>query len=494
MMAPAMPDGADETPGGPPSGRSGPAAPTDRQRWAGPLTITDRELFARLGWFTHVRWAFGVFCLLMLLLSWHVLDVRFRVADGQRTMGPAVEVVLVIFLYNALFTFVVRMIRDRQRITRRLIEGLALAQVMCDLAALTALAHFTGGVDNHFVLLILVPIVIVSELLPRPLAFAAAAAAVGLFNLLAWGEQQGWIPHVHVESAGGRPGPLANLYAQPAHVLHVTAAVSATVFAAVFVATTIAARLRAREGELENAYRQLHRTDEAKGFFMRRAEHEIRAPLAAIQSILDAIAAEPETLSDAQRRRLRRAKARSQALRELVGDLRRYSRLRADQQLFQTRTVCFSDVVIDTVDLFAKQAEARGVALASAVSPTWLEGNEEMLRELVTNLVSNAVQYTPAGGRIDAALQRYGDVAALHVADTGIGLSDEAAGRLFEEFYRAPQAKEVFPDGTGLGLAIVRRIVEAHHGSIDARRRPEGGTIFTVLLPNATGPDDTEPA
>ncbi|HUU58834.1 MAG TPA: HAMP domain-containing sensor histidine kinase [Phycisphaerae bacterium] len=448
----------------------------------GALTITDRELFDRLGWFTHVRWAFGMFCLLLLLASWHVLGVRFRIADGPWTMGPAVEVVLILFLYNAMFTFLGRALREKTRITRKLIATIALAQIFCDLVAISALIHYTGGVNNAFLLLILVPIAIVSELLPRRLAYAAAGAAAVLIHALAWGENQGLLEHVHVELAGAAALP-ADLHADAFHVLHVTTALTVTIFAMVFVTTTIAARLRAREAELGDAYDTLYLTDEAKGFFMRRAEHEIRAPLAAIHSILDAIAAQPQSLTDAQLRLIDRAKERAKGLRQLVSDMRRYSRLRSTRAFFETRNLCFSDLVIDTVDLFAKQAEARRIALDSSVTPTWVEGEEERLRELVTNLVSNAVQYTPPGGRVDVELNQQGRHAVLTVKDTGIGISEKAKARLFDEFYRSPEAKNVFPDGSGLGLAIAKRVVEMHHGRIEAGSRPEGGAVFTVHLP-----------
>ena len=449
----------------------------------GALTITDRELFERLGWFTHVRWVFGAFCLLMLLIGWHVFGVRFRVDNAPATVQLAVHVVLVVFLYNAVFTFLVRIVRDRGRITRKLIESIGLGQIVCDLIALTALVHYTGGVENAFILLALVPVAIVAELLSRGLAYATAAAAAILLNALAWGEQQLLLPHVHLVFPGGGAGP--GRYTDPVHVLHVTAALTVTIFAVVFITTTIAARLRAREAELENAYDELFRTDEAKGLFMRRAEHEIRAPLAAIHSILDALVVDPGALTDAQVRLVGRAKDRTHALRNLVGDLRRYSRLRSGESIFQPRDVCFSDIVIDTVDLFAEQAQSRQLALDSSVTPTWLHGDQEMLRELVTNLVANAVQYTPPGGRVDVTLRHDGKGSVLEVKDTGIGIAAEDKERLFEEFFRATRAKEVFPDGTGLGLAITRRIVRMHRGQIEADSGPRGGTVFTVRLPMA---------
>ena len=102
---------------------------------------------------------------------------------------------------------------------------------------------------------------------------------------------------------------------------------------------------------------------------------------------------------------------------------------------------------------------------------------------MVTNIVTNAIQYTPRGGRIEIELAIEGSSAVLRVTDTGIGISKPARAKLFEEFYRSPEARKHFPDGTGLGLAITRRIVELHHGRIEVHSPPEGGTVFFVRLP-----------
>jgi len=459
----------------------------------GGLTTTDRELFDRLAWFTHVRWAFGAFSLIALLVSWYALGLRLRMHDGTRSMFPAVRAVLIIFLYNALFVFLGRVLRARRQITRRLIESMALGQFFCDLGAIAALMHYTGGVENSFVVIILVPIAIVTELLPQGLAYATAAVAALLLNLLAWGEQQGVLPHVSVERAGGASiyADAARIHADPLHVFHVTGAITVTIFAIVFVASTIAARLRAREAELEGAHLRLRRADEVKGFFMRKAGHEMRAPLAAIHSILDAITQAPNRLSDEQQVLIGRARHRARAMIELVNDLLKVSRLRDGEEVLKAARVCLGRIVANTVELMRKRAEGAGLELRCAAGEVWLDGDEELLRELVTNLVANAVQYTPPGGRVEVALEETGGQAVLTVADTGIGIAPADRERIFEEFFRSTAAKETFQNGTGLGLAIVKRIVQVHRGEIRADARDGGGTVFTVRLP--AGPPAAPP-
>jgi signal transduction histidine kinase len=459
------------------------SGPGDNSTAQDGLSLTERELFDRLAWFIHIRWFMGLLALMLLLVAWSILGVRFRQGAEEPRLSPAADAVLVIFLYNALFTFLQHIVSARRRITRPVIMALALGQIACDILAVCGLVHFTGGVENYFIILILLPLVIAAELLPVWLAYTAALAASALVHAMAYGELWGVLPHVSIVAGDpGAAGLLAGLHTDVLYVAQVTGALTAMMFMIVFIGSAIASRLRGREAQLEDAYRQLSDVDEAKGLFMRQAGHEMRSPLAAMFSILDAISGGADNLSDDHLRLIDRAKRRIRALMELVRDLRRYSWLRSPAAAQEMRMVCLEELVDAAVELFGPQAEARDVSLTAAAQPARVRGDEEMLREAVTNLVSNAIQYTPRGGRIEIDLAIEGTSAVLRVADTGIGVSDEARGQLFQEFYRSPEARKHFPDGTGLGLAITRRIVELHGGRIEVQSRPEGGTLFLIRL------------
>ena len=111
-------------------------------------------------------------------------------------------------------------------------------------------------------------------------------------------------------------------------------------------------------------------------------------------------------------------------------------------------------------------------------------GTEESLDAICHNLVENAVKYTPAGGQVTVSLARSGDEAQITVADTGIGIPQEVQEHLFEEFYRAPNARATAAVGTGLGLAIVKELVDRYRGRITVESAgPSQGATFTVFLP-----------
>ncbi len=142
-------------------------------------------------------------------------------------------------------------------------------------------------------------------------------------------------------------------------------------------------------------------------------------------------------------------------------------------------------LVDDVVAHARERAQARGLALNAhhpAGAATIVSGDAGLLRQLVGNLVDNALKFTSAGA-VDVTVARDGDRARIEVADSGPGIEPAAAERLFDRFFRGDPSHARTVEGTGLGLAIVRSIARVHHGTVAARPRPEGGSVFTVTLP-----------
>jgi heavy metal sensor kinase len=133
--------------------------------------------------------------------------------------------------------------------------------------------------------------------------------------------------------------------------------------------------------------------------------------------------------------------------------------------------------------LIATRADGTREIVLEANDPIVIHGDRERLRQLIWNLVENAVRYTPAGGTVTLALRRHGPVAELTVSDTGIGIAPEHLQHIFERFYRVDTSRSRALGGTGLGLSIVRQIAEAHGGQVRVRSIPGEGSTFTVALP-----------
>jgi signal transduction histidine kinase len=144
-------------------------------------------------------------------------------------------------------------------------------------------------------------------------------------------------------------------------------------------------------------------------------------------------------------------------------------------------------LVLEVVTHARERAERKGLVLAAHIAPDEIvvAGDHSLLRQLVNNLVDNAIKFTQAG-RIDVTLYAQRANAIVEVADTGIGVSAENAERLFDRFFRSDAAHSRIIEGTGLGLAIVRSIARVHSGTVSARPRPGGGSLFRLSLPNSS--------
>jgi two-component system phosphate regulon sensor histidine kinase PhoR len=140
---------------------------------------------------------------------------------------------------------------------------------------------------------------------------------------------------------------------------------------------------------------------------------------------------------------------------------------------------------------YEPQAVARELVLENLVddAPLRVHADEECLRQILGNLIDNAVKYTPAGGRVSIRCHPNGRMADIEITDTGIGIPAEHHAHLFERFYRVDKARSRELGGTGLGLAIVKHIVQAHGGRLEITSTLGEGTTVTVVLPAATADD-----
>ncbi len=234
------------------------------------------------------------------------------------------------------------------------------------------------------------------------------------------------------------------------------------------------------------AYRRLEELDQAKSRFVRLVAHELRSPLSAVQSLLDVvIAGYAGSVDEKGSEILERAERRVGFLLALVNDLLDLATGRADGLPRERSRVDLQALCERVVSLLQARAGQKGVALALTVEPAdyvrW--GSADQMERLLTNLVDNAVKYTPQGGEVRVSLRREGTDCLFGVADTGIGIPAEAIEHIFDEFYRAPNARALEKEGTGLGLAIAKQVALEHGGRIEVQSEVGAGTVFTVRLP-----------
>ena len=226
--------------------------------------------------------------------------------------------------------------------------------------------------------------------------------------------------------------------------------------------------------------------DRLKDEFVATVSHELRTPLTSLMGFLEMLReGEAGELTAEQDRFLSIVHRSSERLQRLVGDLLFVARLDAGGLHLQVEDgVSLGGVVADAVEAASADARAHDVALQlERNGEIPVRGDRERLGQLVSNLISNAVKFTPAGGSVTARVFAEDGIGVIEVEDTGIGIPKAEQDRLFQRFFRSSSATEQAIPGTGLGLAITRAIAEAHDGRITFRSEPGEGTCFRIEIP-----------
>ncbi len=449
----------------------------------------DDDLRQRAYWLVRLRWVAATAVACGTFVSARLFHLPVQEA-------PLYTIAVLLLLYNAaVLDLLNRLMKAGSEQSRRRTKNMIDVQISTDLIILTVLLHFSGGPENPLVLFFIFHVIIASILLSVWESFLQATLAISLFGVLLLLESTGLVPHYCL---GPQPPtaalghPFAALvshcrYEEPAYLAAQFGAFAVTVYLVVYMAGYIALRLRRAEEVQRQANQMLRQKDRIKDEYVAHLTHDIKGHLAAIQCCLGVAATDSLTGQAADF--VHRAYARTEKLTAFVRTLLRLTRLKLDGSA-ETEFFRMSDAVREAVEAAQLAAQEKALGLECEVSPAaaTIAGNAISLKEAITNLLLNAIKYTPAGGTISVRAEPQGESVIIEVADTGIGIPPDEQPRIFEEFYRASNARQREPEGDGLGLSLVKRIVELHHGTIRFASAPGLGTTFHIVLPLAVAP------
>ena len=264
----------------------------------------------------------------------------------------------------------------------------------------------------------------------------------------------------------------------------------------------IAEELARRCGQaIENArlHQEAQAAVKARDRFVSIASHELRTPIARVKGYAEMVLAshsDGDLTDEMLRRSLKRIDNAADRLALLVRDLLDVSKISAGNLPMRLRSVDMTELVGEVVGRYHEQLNGSGVLLLDLVgSPSVVTADPDRLEQVLTNLLDNAVKYSPDGAELRVRVQPKARGVLVEVQDRGIGLPPAAADRIFEPFSRASNAEDRQITGMGLGLYICRNIVEQHRGRIWARSEGEGhGTTISVWLPDAAAHSDAQAA
>ena len=459
-------------------------------------TPEETALMMRLRIFVNLRWLAVFAIVATTVLAYYVFDIEFPTL-------PVYIICLFIVSYNVFFYYQIKRLSwEKPGLVIQRANFYSNLNIIVDIVTLTLLLHYSGGVENPFIFLYPIHAIAAGIVLPRRRTYMLATFALLMATLLLGLEYFGVVPHVNL---AGFVLPMR--YQQFSRVMGTLAALTALVYGSTYLITTIAGELRRRQKDILKLQQELLQkkqieldltTDEVVKLgedkrrfikFLGVAAHDLQAPLVATRSCLWVVSnSDADNLTAEQRDLLDRSERRINGLIDLIKDLLDVPRIETGQLVREMKRILLDSVIKQAVDDLSSLAEEKKMKIELHLPPRKVEvcGSEVRLLQVFTNLVSNAIKYSD-GGSVTIKVSEYGAVIYSEICDSGIGISAQDLPHLFEDFYRASNAKA---KGTGLGLSISRRIIEAHGGQITVESPcPDSGrgSRFTVSLPIARG-------
>jgi len=367
--------------------------------------------------------------------------------------------------------------------SERRIGGILTCQISADLLILATILHFSGGIENLFFFFFAFHMMIASILRSRLQSYLQATCAVLLFGGLVVFEAAGVLNHYGLEGFA-RHG----LYQDWRFVFSTLFVFTVTLYLLVYMTTSIGEQLRKQQENYESANAQLEGKDRLKNEYVLRLTHDIKGHLAAVQSCLEIVFNEMVgPLNEKQKDLVERAYRRASKCLAFITALLKLTRMKLTGRLEMER-FSLRNCIFNSLAAVQNKAQSKSIVVNHQIDPAVDEvfGEAVLIEETLTNMLFNAVKYTPDGGKVRMEVKQDGTSIEVSIADTGIGVPEVDLPHIFEEFYRADNARAIERDGTGLGLAFAKQVVERHGGRVWVRNNPDTGATFSFTLPRNT--------
>ncbi len=446
---------------------------SDKQRPSPARTIeysfyTPRSLRRKNLWLIRLRWIATTITFSLVLLAHYLIP-------GKQPLPQLFFTVAALILINLLYTWYhVRHVPSDLKKEMVFVR----VQIVIDLFLLTSLIHYSGGIENPFYLFYIFHIIIASTIFEQKSEpFIVTIVAVVFFSTLIFSEYYGLLPHYHI-FVGTSYSPLSVFVSLG--VFYVTTFVSA------YLGVTLVSRHVKVKNLITEKNRQLEESARSKMKLFRFISHELKSPIIAVQSsinvVLDVLG---ESLTDQSKDLLIRARNRAIQMLNIIKELLELSYERIQDEVIESELVNPCDFLVGLIENERPKAQAKNIEIIQSICACDNKKrlNRFILDKIFSNLISNAIRYTPSGGQVTITTSLTDHRWMFRIADTGIGIASEDMEHIFEEFYRGKNAREFEAVGTGLGMSIVKKFVDQLEGEISVESEPGKGTTVTVNIP-----------
>ncbi|MCK9398938.1 MAG: HAMP domain-containing histidine kinase [Bacteroidales bacterium] len=437
--------------------------------------------FAR--WFVRIRWI----AIFILVISNYIVKYLYKISIQDKPIYYLAVILLLLNIFHAIILKRI-IITGGSKATAKIKQEIHF-QIITDLIILTLILHFSGGIENPLLLFFFFHLIIASSIYKTLQSYLYAAYALLLVGFMAFFECYSVIPHYHIE---GFINP--DLHDNTFFIYIAGFIYACTAILVVSLSHMIISRSIKSEETFIKSNFELENKDRLKNEYVLRVTHDIKGHLAAILSCLQVIRSGiAGPLNDVQEEFANRAFERTELLNGFVKNLLNLTRKRLQKdsefEEFLLKDL-INKVVIPIQTLARDKSIDFNIYFDSTIQK--ITGNPFAIEELYSNILLNAVKYTPLNGHVELTVRDKHNQILTEISDSGIGIPKEDLSFVFDEFYRASNVPKDIKTGSGFGLSIVKQIVENHNGKIWITSEQGVWTKVTFLLPkNPTIIDQT---
>jgi len=425
-------------------------------------------------WFIRIRWI----AVVILITATYVVKYLLHVSVQDKSIFILSAFLLFLNVFHRIILKQLKKNRGSRAIQK--IKQEIHFQIVTDLLILTLILHFSGGIENPIIIFYFFHMIIASSIFSTIQSYVYALFTMLLAASLAILECYSVVPHFPLEGFVSH-----DLYRNVFYVFGSGVVFAITSILIVFLSHMIIYRSIKTEETYVRTNFELENKDKLKNEYVLRVTHDIKGHVAAILSCIDVIRSGiAGPLNDVQKEFSDRVYERTELLSTFIKNLLNLTkkRLKHDSEFEE---FILKDIIVKVVLTVQTLAKDKLIDFNFSFdnSIQIITGNPFSIEELFSNLLLNAVKYTPPKGRISLIVRSHQDQFISEISDSGIGIPKEELSKVFDEFYRASNVPKDIKTGSGLGLSIAKQIVENHKGNIQVSSEPGVWTKFTIILP-----------